>query len=171
MNRFNIKVMKSESNTKIFLSSHILSKLQLSVFSFATLFWCLPLGSFLCAFFFFILFVQGTPAEHSALFFHLASHSHLGAARCNYSPFLRSHVQLQQRSWCFAYFPKGRKKESVPATPSLSQEFELATFQSLMCLQAIAVLFIMKHMRCLLLERKSVIFMTKSLGANRFTLQ
>lgn len=90
----------------------------------------------------------------TTLFSHLASHSHLGAAHCNYSPFLRSHVQLLQRSWCFAYFPKGRKKESVTATLSLSQEFELATFQSLMCLQAIAVLFIIKHMPCLLLERK-----------------
>lgn len=90
----------------------------------------------------------------TTLFSHLASHSHLGAAHCNYSPFLRSHVQLLQRSWCFAFFPKGRKKESVTATLSLSQEFELATFQSLMCLQAIAVLFIIKHMPCLLLERK-----------------
>lgn len=88
------------------------------------------------------------------LFFHPASHSHLGAAHCNYSPVLRSHVQLQQSTRCFTYlssiwrerdcycysftFPKGPWRIQTGNLPVTNQ-----------CLKAIKILFSMKHLPCL----------------------
>lgn len=131
------------------LLSRILSKLQLSVLFFATLFWCVC-NSFLYLVLFFCSFYLSREQQLSTMLFsHPASHSHLGTAHCNYSP-----VQLQQSSWGFTYMSRfWRQRErkcycysfTFPKGPGIWTGHLPVTE---LCPQAITVLFIMKHLPC-----------------------